>query len=51
MNIISYKNEIDHKSFIENIMDDDNNIEENDDKEELNKSSWFKEMPMPKEDN
>ena len=42
--------------FFKNNNDDnndnnDNNIEENDDKDELNNSSWFKEMPIPKEDN
>ena len=50
MNIISSKNEIDHNTFIENIMADNNN-EEIDDKDDLNKSIWFNNMPIPKEDN
>ena len=52
MNIMSYKNEIDHNTFIENIMDNPNN-DESEGKEnidELKSGSWFKKMPLPKDD-
>ena len=48
MNIMSNKNEIDHSTFIENIMDDKNNEEE--DIVALRKGSWFRHMPTQKED-
>ena len=52
MNIMSCKNEIDHSTFIENIMDvDDKEFNDNEeDLETLRKGSWFRTMPPPKED-
>ena len=52
MNIMSCKNEIDHSTFIENIMDvDDKESNDNEeDLETLRKGSWFRTMPPPKED-
>ena len=42
INIMSYKNEIDHSTFIEDIMEDNN---EKDEAKQLKKGSWFKKMP------
>ena len=50
MNIMSYKNEIDHNTFIENIMENNNELEEQDEINALRKGSWFRKMPTQKED-
>ena len=52
MNIMSYKNEIDHNTFIENIMEgNDNDLDEKLDGESIDKkTSWFNRMPIPKDD-
>ena len=50
MNLMSYKNDIDHNTFIENIME--NNNETNGEKEinAKRRISWFKRVPTQKED-
>ena len=40
--MMSYKNEIDHNIFIENIMENNNENNEQDEIKELRKGSWFK---------
>ena len=42
INMMSYKNEIDHNIFIENIMENNNENNEQDEIKELRKGSWFK---------
>ena len=50
MNIMSYKNEIDHNTFIENIMENNNELDEQYEINALRKGSWFRKMPTQKED-
>ena len=50
MNIMSYKNEINHSTFIENIMEAPGEVEEQDEINNIRKGSWFRKMPSQKDD-
>jgi len=52
MSLLSDKNEIDHNKFIEKIMDNPKEKEEEEEIsiQQLRKGSWFKKMPLPKDD-
>lgn len=52
MSLLSDKNEIDHNKFIEKIMDDPKEKEEEEEIsiQQLRKGSWFKKMPNQKDD-
>ena len=50
MNLMSYKNEIDHNTFIENIMENNNDVNEHDELNELRKGNWLKKVPTQKDE-
>ena len=50
MNIMSYKNEINHSTFIENIMENTNEVDEPEETNNLRKGSWFRKMPTKNDD-
>ena len=52
MSLLSDKNEIDHNKFIEKIMDNPKEKEEEEEIsiQQLRKGSWFKKMPNQKDD-